>query len=66
VLQQHEFRAGRYRITYQACNDSRPNEGADPALCAANARAYALDTSMIGVMVATCTADRGVECGLLE
>jgi hypothetical protein len=61
VLQQHGFRAGRYRIAYQACNDSRPNEGADPALCAANARAYALDTSLIGVIGAYNSGCTGVE-----
>lgn len=50
VLQQRGFRAGRYRIGYQACDDSRPNEGADPQLCASNARAYALDPGLVGVI----------------
>lgn len=50
VLEQHRFRAGRYRIAYQACNDSRPSEGADPDLCASNARAYAFDQSLVGVI----------------
>jgi YVTN family beta-propeller protein len=61
VLQQHGFRAGPYRIAYQVCDDSRPNEGADPALCAANARAYALDTSLIGVIGAYNSGCTGVE-----
>jgi branched-chain amino acid transport system substrate-binding protein len=50
VLEQHDFRAGRYRIAYQACDDSRPGEGADADLCASNARAYAFDTHLVGVI----------------
>jgi len=66
VLQQHGFRAGRYRVAYQACNDSRPDEGADPALCAANARAYALDTSLIGVIGAYNSSCTGIELPTLN
>jgi len=66
VLAQHGFRAGRYRVAYQACDDSRPNEGADPALCAANARAYALDASLIGVIGAFDSGCTGVELPTLN
>jgi YVTN family beta-propeller protein len=61
VLEQHHFRAGHYRIAYQACNDSRPTEGADPDLCAANARAYALDQSLVGVIGAYNSFCSGIE-----
>jgi YVTN family beta-propeller protein len=50
VLRAHRFRAGPYRIGYQACDDSLPNSGADPARCAANARSDALDQSLVGVI----------------
>jgi YVTN family beta-propeller protein len=66
VLEQHGFRAGHYRIAYQACNDSRPDEGADPVLCAANARAYALDPSLIGVIGAYDSGCTGVELPTLN
>ena len=66
VLQQHGFRAGRYRVAYQACDDSRPNEGADPAVCAANARAYALDPSVIGVIGAYDSSCTGIELPTLN
>ena len=49
ALHQRGFRAGRYAIAYQACDDS-----AAPSLetgrCAPNARAYARDPSVIGVI----------------
>lgn len=50
VLRRHRFRAGRYRIAYQACDDSRPGLGAYPERCGANANADAQDTSLIGVI----------------
>jgi hypothetical protein len=60
------FHAGRYRIGYQACDDSRPSEGADPAQCAANARAFALDTSVIGVIGAYDSGCTGIELPTLN
>jgi branched-chain amino acid transport system substrate-binding protein len=61
VIEQHGFRAGRYWIGYQACDDSRPNEGMDPNLCASNARAYALDPRLIGVSGSYDSACSGIE-----
>jgi branched-chain amino acid transport system substrate-binding protein len=51
VLARHRFRAGKYRIAYQSCDDSTREEGgSDPERCAANARAYARHKSLIGVV----------------
>jgi branched-chain amino acid transport system substrate-binding protein len=61
VLRQRGFRAGRYRIALQSCDDSRPGEGADPALCASNARAYALDPSLVGVIGTFASFCSGIE-----
>lgn len=66
VLEQHHFRAGRYRVAYQACDDSRPNEGADPDLCASNARAYALDPRLAGVIGAFNSFCSGIELPTLN
>jgi branched-chain amino acid transport system substrate-binding protein len=66
VLEQHRFRAGGYRIGYQACDDSRPNEGADPDLCASNARAYALNPRLVGVIGAYNSFCSGIELPTLN
>jgi DNA-binding SARP family transcriptional activator/ABC-type branched-subunit amino acid transport system substrate-binding protein len=51
VLRQHQFRAGRYAIGYQACDDSTAGNGfSSAASCAANAHDYANDRSVIGVI----------------
>jgi branched-chain amino acid transport system substrate-binding protein len=51
TLQQHGFKAGKYKIGYQSCDDSTAQAGAwDSAKCAANARAYAGDNDVIGVI----------------
>jgi len=50
VLQRRGFQAGRYRLAYQACDDSAPKFGATPDRCAANARAYSLNASLLGVV----------------
>jgi YVTN family beta-propeller protein len=50
VLREHGFRAGRFRIGYQACDSSTRAAGPSPQRCAQNARAYALDPSVVGVM----------------
>ena len=49
VLRQRGFRAGRYAVAYQACDDStprRPSAEKD----AANAHLYANDRSVIGLI----------------
>jgi branched-chain amino acid transport system substrate-binding protein len=52
VLQfQYKFKAGKYSIGYQGCDDSTAQTGAwDPAKCSANARAYVADRQVIGVL----------------
>src|SRR4029077_16468553 len=51
VLRQHGFRAGRYRIGYQSCDDSlAQSAGSDDYKCAANARSFADDARVIGMI----------------
>jgi YVTN family beta-propeller protein len=51
VLEQRGFRAGRYRVGLQVCDSSSPQEGhTDPERCSANARAYARNPSVIGIV----------------
>jgi branched-chain amino acid transport system substrate-binding protein len=51
VLARHRFRAGRYRVAYQSCDDSTPLEGTSaPERCAANAQAYARNSSVFGII----------------
>jgi len=60
-LARRDFRAGRFVLGYQTCDDSTPGNGGgpDPAKCGANAHAYARNMSVIAVMGAwssDCTA----------
>jgi branched-chain amino acid transport system substrate-binding protein len=50
-LERHKYRAGRFNIGLQVCDDASPKEafGSD-AGCAKNATAFALDPSVIGVV----------------
>jgi branched-chain amino acid transport system substrate-binding protein len=51
ALKQRDFKAGDYNIGYQSCDDSTAQAGAwDSAKCASNARAYAGNKSVIGVV----------------
>ena len=51
ALVQHRFRAGPYTIGYQACDDSTAQAGNyDPVKCVANARSYAANGLVIGVV----------------
>jgi branched-chain amino acid transport system substrate-binding protein len=51
VLRDRGFRAGRYRVAYQSCDDSVASTALyDEAKCAANARAYAQNASVVGVV----------------
>jgi branched-chain amino acid transport system substrate-binding protein len=51
ALKQRSFKAGSHNIGYQSCDDSTAQAGAwDSAKCASNARAYAGDSSVIGVV----------------
>ena len=51
VLNQHHFRAGRYSVGYESCDNTSAAGGySTPAKCAANAHAYASDRSVIGLI----------------
>jgi branched-chain amino acid transport system substrate-binding protein len=51
VLREHGFRAGRFRLAYQSCDDSIASTGLfDEAKCRSNARAYAENPDVIGVI----------------
>jgi branched-chain amino acid transport system substrate-binding protein len=51
TLRSRGFKAGRYRIGYQSCDDSIARTGLfDLDKCAANARAYAAHEQVIGVV----------------
>lgn len=51
VLKQRDFKAGDRTIGYQSCDDSTAQAGAwDSAKCTQNARAYAQNKSMIGLV----------------
>ncbi len=51
VLRRREFKAGPYRVGYQSCDDSIARTGLfDLDKCAANARAYAANRKVIGVI----------------
>jgi branched-chain amino acid transport system substrate-binding protein len=55
------FRAGRFRVAYQSCDDSVAQTGLyDDAKCAANARAYAANSdvrAVIGTFNSPCAID---------
>jgi branched-chain amino acid transport system substrate-binding protein len=51
VLRRRGFRAGRFRVGYQSCDDSLARTGLfDVGKCAANAREYARNEKVIGVV----------------
>ena len=51
VLRERAFRAGRFRLAYQSCDDSLASTGLyDEAKCASNARAYGENPDVIGVV----------------
>jgi DNA-binding SARP family transcriptional activator/ABC-type branched-subunit amino acid transport system substrate-binding protein/DNA-binding beta-propeller fold protein YncE len=50
-LREDGYRAGRFTVGYQSCDDSTTQSGSfDWARCVANARAYAADLQVIGVV----------------
>ena len=62
VLAQHDFKAGRYSVGYQSCDDSTPqNPQGDLAKCSSNAKAYAADPSVVGVIGAWSSPCSAVE-----
>jgi branched-chain amino acid transport system substrate-binding protein len=52
VLREHDFRAGRFDLGYQSCDDSTPEQAGmfDPGKCASNAYAWARGPLVIGVV----------------
>jgi branched-chain amino acid transport system substrate-binding protein len=51
VLRQHHFRAGKYTVGYRSCDDSTAQaESFDVGKCVANAKAYAEDRTVVGVI----------------
>jgi branched-chain amino acid transport system substrate-binding protein len=51
VLARRGYMAGKYSVGYQACDDSSPQQGEGAlAKCAANARAYAGDADVVGLV----------------
>jgi DNA-binding SARP family transcriptional activator/ABC-type branched-subunit amino acid transport system substrate-binding protein len=50
-LREHGFRAGRFRVAYQSCDDALAGTGQyDDSKCAANGRAYAAAADVIAVI----------------
>jgi len=51
VLDQQGWKAGKYKIAFQACNDASAQLAKwDPTKCSANAHNYADDSSLLGVI----------------
>jgi branched-chain amino acid transport system substrate-binding protein len=51
VLREHDFRAGRFRLGYQSCDDSTAQSGfSDPDRCTSDAKAYVHNPRVIGVI----------------
>ena len=51
VLDQQNWKAGKFNIAYQACDDSTAQLGKwDPDKCSANAHAYASNSKLLGVI----------------
>ncbi len=48
---QFHFKAGKYTVGYQGCDDSTAQSGAwDPGKCTANGNSYSADKSVVGVL----------------
>jgi branched-chain amino acid transport system substrate-binding protein len=51
VLKQRNFKAGKYKVAYQECDDSTAQAGTwDSSKCTANGRSYANDKDVIGII----------------
>jgi DNA-binding beta-propeller fold protein YncE/ABC-type branched-subunit amino acid transport system substrate-binding protein len=51
TLADRGYRAGRFRVGYQSCDDSTPSAGgSDDGQCVANAASYAVDSSVVAVI----------------
>jgi len=66
VLARHRFKAGRFAVGYQACDDANPRAAqGDLTQCAANAKAYAQDASVVGVVGTWSSSCAAVEIPIL-
>ena len=51
ILKAHNWKAGKYSIAYQSCDDATAQAGKwDSGKCSANANAYAQNSSVVGVI----------------
>jgi len=51
VLKAHNWKAGKYSLAYQSCDDATAQAGKwDSGKCSANANAYAQNSSVVGVI----------------
>jgi branched-chain amino acid transport system substrate-binding protein len=51
IFKQHGWKAGKYTLAYQSCDDSTAQAGKwDSGKCSANANSYASDSSVVGVI----------------
>ena len=51
ILAQHGYKAGKWTVGYQSCDDATPQAGKwDSGKASANAQAYAADKSVVGVI----------------
>ena len=51
ILKAHGWKAGKYSLAYQACDDATAQAGKwDSGKCSANANAYAQNSSVVGVI----------------
>ena len=51
ILTQHGWKAGKYSLAYQSCDDATAQAGKwDSGKCSANANAYAQNSSLLGVI----------------
>src|SRR5258708_33732032 len=51
ILAQQNWKAGKYSVGFQSCDDSTAATGGyDPAKCAADANAYAADPAILGIV----------------
>ncbi|MET0762716.1 MAG: protein kinase [Thermoleophilaceae bacterium] len=67
VLEQHEYRAGRYSLGFRSCDDSNAQTGNfDRRTCAANANAYARAEKVVAVIGTYNSACAQVEIPILN
>jgi branched-chain amino acid transport system substrate-binding protein len=67
VLARHGYRAGKFTLGYQACDDSNPQQDSgDLSKCAANAKLYAANRAVVGVVGTWSSHCAAVEIPILD